>query len=349
MTTLQIVTNFSRKVLAIGAMLFIGGLILYFGIKIGFAVKETLHPTPPPPPTVTYGKLPEITFPEQSNVPSFTYTVNTVEGTLPDLGDRVGVYKMQAVQPNLLALSNATAEVNKAGFASDPITVSDTKYMWTNNETPQKSLTVDIQTNNFSLTSSYQNDTTVTQASNVPDHTHALSTVNDFLTSINASPDDLDDSKTKVSLFAITNGVLTPASSISSAQIVRVDLFQKDVDKLPIYYSQPSYSSMNFLLASTDTGDPQIVEAHFFHQDISSDSATYPIKTAQQAVDDLKSGKAYIASYPTDITQVTIRNINLAYYISDTDQQYLMPIIVLQGDNNFFAYDSAVKDEWIGK
>lgn len=349
MTTLQVVTDLSRKVLAIGAMLIIGGLILYFGIKIGFAVKEALHPTPPPPPTVSYGKLPAINFPPTTNVPTFTYTINTVSGALPDLGDRVAVHKMASTQPSLLALDNAKTAAGAVGFTDDPTSINDTDYVWTNTETPQKRLTINIQTHNFSLNSSYKDDSTVTQASNLPDQSHAISTIHTFLTSLTALPDDIDDSKTKVSLFAITNGTLTPAPSLSSAQIVRVDLFQKDVDKLPIYYVQPSYSSMNFLLASTDAQDPQIVEGHFFHQAISSDSATYPIKTAQQAIDDLKKGQVYIASFPTNVTQITIRNISLGYFMSDSDQNYLMPIIVLQGDNNFIAYDSAVFGSWIEK
>lgn len=349
MTTLQVVTNLSRKVLAIGAMLTIGGLILYFGIKIGFAIKEALHPTPPPPPTVSYGKLPAIIFPTQGDLPSFTYSVNTVTGTLPDLGDRATVHKIKSIQPNLLALDNAKTALNAVGFTNNPKPVNETDYSWTNNETPAKTIMLNIQTDNFALTSSYKDDATIDQATNLPDQTHAIGAINDFLTNLKAVPDDIDDSKTKISLFAISNGTLAPATSLSSAQIVRVDLFQKDVDKLPIYYSQPSYSSMNFLLGSTDTLDPQIVEAHFFHQSISSDSATYPIKTAQNAVDDLKAGKVYIASYPPETTQITIRNITLGYFMSNSQQPYLMPIIILQGDNNFFAYDSAVTDEWIGK
>ena len=348
-TTLQIVTDLSRKILAIGAMLLIGGILLYTAINVGIAVKERLYPTPPPPPTVSFGKLPPITFPQQTNLPTFTYTINTISGALPDLGDRAYIHKIVTVQPNLLALQNVEQSLQALNYNNQPVTISDTDYAWTNTDPLPKTLTVNIQTLNFKLTSNYTADPTVLAAANLPDQPTAVTTATDFLKALNALPTDLNDNKTKVTLFAITNGVLIPASSLSQSQILRIDFFQNDVEKIPIYYSQPSSSPMYMLLASSDTADPQIVGAHFFHQPVDNSRATYPIITAKQAVAALQSGNAYIASYTPGVTNVTIRNISLGYYMSDTPQQYLMPIVVLQGDNNFFAYVSAVTDAWIAK
>lgn len=344
MTTLQIVTDFSRKVLAIAAMITIGGLLIYFGIKIGFAIKEAINPTPPPPPTVSYGKLPPIIFPDSADVTGVSYSVNTVTGDYPDFGDRARIYRIGTQSPSLLALQNATQQLLAAGFASTPQAVSDVLYSWTNSDPLPKTLTYNIQTHDFTMTSNYLHDATVQAATNVPDQPTATGLVTSFLTSIGSQPADIDGNKTKVTLWAISEGQLIPATSLSTAQVVRVDLFQHDVNKLPIYYSQPSYSSMNVLLGSADT-NPQLLAANFYHQSISSDYATYPIKTAQGAFKELQAGKAYIASSGTK--QVTIRSIVLGYFMSDKPQDYLMPIIIFQGDNNFFAYVSAVTDSWI--
>lgn len=347
MTTLQQVTTFTRKFLAIGTMLLLGFLVIYFGVKIGLAIKEKLHPTPPPPPTVTFGKLPDILFPSTTSQPTLNYSLNTITGDLPNFGDRAKVFTMTQVDPNLLALTYAKKSVATVGFSKDPIVVTDTKYAWTNDDPLPKTLTMNIQTHDFTLTSSYMADPTVLQAPNVPDQTTAIQVSKTLLTGLGALPDDLDDSKTKVTLFTIANNNLVSATSLSQAQIVRVDFFQKDVDGHAIYYPQPSYTSMHLLIASTQTQDPQIVGGNFTHQEVGPDNATYPIKTTEEAYKDLQSGNAYIASFDPNNKQVIIRNIALGYYMSDTPQKYLMPIFVFQGDNNFFAYVNAVNPNWI--
>ena len=347
MTTLSKVTQTTRKVLAIGAMLFVGFLLIYFGVKIGLSVKESLYPTPPPPPTVTYGKLPQIPFPTQQHPIAFTYSLNTVSGSYPTFSDRAKIYKIATLDPNLLSMQKAQENIKGLRFESKPSAISDVVYQWTNSETPIKTLQMNIQTNNFIITSPYLNDPTVLGAENVPDQQTSITSTTSFLTSMENFPDDIDTNKTKVSLFAISNNQLIPATSLSNTQIVRVDYFQKDVDKLPLVYATPSLSPMSFLLGSSNALTPQIVEAHFFHQSISDDFATYPIKTAKEAYEDLKNGNAYIASSPSFPTEITIRTISLAYFMSNESMQYLMPVIVFQGDNNFVAYVSAVSENWI--
>ena len=61
----------------------------------------------------------------------------------------------------------------------------------------------------------------------------------------------------------------------------------------------------------------------------------------------MKSQKAYIASYYGGSSNVSIKNIFLGYYIGATKQNYLMPIVIFEGERGFFAYVSAVRDEWI--
>ena len=112
-----------------------------------------------------------------------------------------------------------------------------------------------------------------------------------------------------------------------------------------MYYPRPPYSTINFLIVG-DTIDP-VVEAQFFHQDIAETGETYPIKTADQAFEELRNGKGYIASFFGTSTTVKIKDVTLGYYISDRPQEYLMPIIVFHGDNDFIAYVSAVQNTWI--
>ena len=93
--------------------------------------------------------------------------------------------------------------------------------------------------------------------------------------------------------------------------------------------------------------DEEVLEAKFDHFAIKDSSATYPIKTADEAFFELQGQKAYIASYFGEENTVHLKNVLLGYYMSETEAEYLMPIVIFEGDNGFFAYISAVTDEWI--
>ncbi|MCL5432856.1 MAG: hypothetical protein M1524_01950, partial [Patescibacteria group bacterium] len=77
--------------------------------------------------------------------------------------------------------------------------------------------------------------------------------------------------------------------------------------------------------------------------------ATYPIKTADESFSDLQRGDAYIVSYDGTDPNIKIKNVYLGYYLGDTEQDYLMPIVVFEGNDNFVAFISAIKNEWLGE
>jgi hypothetical protein len=160
-------------------------------------------------------------------------------------------------------------------------------------------------------------------------------------------PTDIDDSKTKTSLYSIEAGVLVPVNKISDTKIVAVDFFQKDIDKLPIYYEKGTSSTIDFWVGKENVA-LEVVNVTFLHKNISNVFSTYAIKTAQQAYSELQGGKAFIAYKDPNISEITIKNVSLGYYIGEADQNFLMPIVVFEGSNNFLAYVSAVRDEWIG-
>lgn len=352
MATLSQVTASTRKLLEFTGIGITAIILLVILFNVGKTIKEMISPTPPTPPTVAFGKLSPINFPTNQTLHSLTYTVNTLDGSLPALPDRVTVYKLQQAQPNLLNLDKAKAIAASAGFLDAPSNLSDTLYRWTTTDTDanlNKSLTIDIQSFDLLYSTSYATNQTVLDAANIPDETTAVKAATDFFAKVSPLPDNIDSSKTKTTLWSIVNGQLIPATSLSNAQIIRVDFFPQNVEKLPIYTITPDDSFIYALIASSDTNNPQVVEAQLYYKVPAADKATYPIKTAQQALDDLKKGNGYIASAPIDTTQVNITNVSLGYFLDSNAQDYLMPIIVFEGDKGFFAYVSALSDDWIAK
>ncbi|OGH08205.1 MAG: hypothetical protein A2152_00600 [Candidatus Levybacteria bacterium RBG_16_35_6] len=346
MITLSKVAFETRAILKWGG---IGiGLIILIWIffALGGTIKKVFFPTPPPPPTVGFGKIQPIKFPPQTEVKDLTYTIDTLSGSLPSFPDRVKVFETTQKEANLLALTNAQKKLNSLGFNSQAVPVDGNVYKWTDRNSVSRTILFDIFSFDFSLTSSYLNDPDVISGKNLPDEKGAIQSGINFLKNLEAYSDDIDEKKTKTNLYSITNSSIVPASSLSNSQLIQVFFFQKDIDKLAVYYSNPNEPPMS-LMVSGGNYQPQIVQGKFNHQIISNENETYPIKTASLAFEELQKGKAYIASYQGTDKNISIKKITLGYFIEDQAQLYVTPIFVFEGNDNFVAYLPAITDEWL--
>lgn len=347
MLTLTKASVETKLILKWGLISIIALFVLFFTFKGILFVKEILFPSPPPKPTLVYGKLSKPIFP-QGLTNNFTYSINTIPGTLPVFEPTYKVYRIQYNPPDLLALQRAQKMVGALGFKTTPYQVSSQIYEWTSNVPSQKHLRMNIVYFSFDLTASLSSDPDIVSARSLPTQRDASNIVKDSLDSMGLYYPDIDDTKTKTAFFKFNNNSFSPASSFSQAQIIKVDLFQKDLGDIPILYEKPDTSSMDFIVAGGAEGG-QIVGAQFTHQTPSTDFATYPVKTANEAFEELKSGKGYIASYFGDSKNISIRNAFIAYFMGNEIQNFLTPIIVFQGDDGFYAYVSAIRDEWTSK
>lgn len=348
MLTLSQATSLTKGIAKWSAIIVGSIILLIILFRVGKMLKEIIAPTPPPAPTVSFGKLPAIEFPNNFSSQEFSYSIDTVTGVLPKFADRAKVFKMEEPTPDLLALRKTEQKVIREGFFPSAARISGNTYQWTDSRSSiLRKISVDIFTSDFSVSSSFLSNQTVVLGTNLPNPEKAKELAQGFLSNISFLYEDLNLEKTKKNLLSIKDSNLVSATSISTAQVIEVDFFQKDVDKMPILYSKNNNSTMNIFVAGGEN-QAQVIKAEFYHQTISSQSATYPIKTASDAFSKLKKGEAYIASTQKD-KDVSVRNVYLGYFMGNRKQDFLMPIIVFEGDNGFVAYVSAVKDEWINK
>lgn len=338
MPTLSQLTGETRTIFKVLGIV-LGAFFLFF---IAITVKNIIFPPPAPPPTVTFGKIP-INLPISSKV--YDYKIDTVTNSLPKVVSQEKVYKIEDEKSDLLALNRATDKVRQVGFTDKGIKISENVYQWVDASTG-RTLTMNIMNNNFNLISNFTQSTNVSPF--LGNANTAIAAGKDFLTRMGLYKNDFDDSKTQVALFSINNFALTPATSISNTQIIRVSFFQKDINGIPVFYPQTVTSPIT-LLVGTIRGENQVVEANFFYQKPSDQSSTYPLKTTQQAFDELKKGNAYIASYAGQSQTVSIKKVYLGYFLSEKRQDFLTPILVFEGNDSFQAFVSAVTDEWVNK
>jgi hypothetical protein len=389
--TLHDTTEFAKKGGIVFALLIGIGIILAIFFKVGAVIHSILFPPKIAPANVAYGKIPAPIFPQSNFNGEYTYSINTVSGALPsDFPDRLNVYPMIINEPDVLNLKNAQQNISNIQFVDSTgntlpaIPIGGPDYEW-RETTPgqtgfQRSIVYNIVSQNFTMNSNYLTQLSVLQAQFIQtmnNPTNAIQPVQDFLSTIGSSTSDIDfsltqnppateDYTTAPKLYSVSNGQLMPTTALANTQVIRVDLYQKEIDytinastnqdlthsqdftmTLPIVYPHPPFSTMNFIVASGQN-EADVSVANFFHQtpNLTPDTqGTYPIKSAQQAFDDLKSGKGYIASYNGTGNQILITNVYLAYYMGATQQNYLTPIVVFEGQNGFFAYVPAITSD----
>lgn len=348
MGTLTETASFSKKIIrysVIGLSLFI---VLKFSWKFFGDIYKTLHPPPPSPPTVGFSKLPSINFPKsEETLPQLTYKLETVGG-LPKLLDVGKVYFMPLMRADLLAPERADSLANKLGFTSEHIAVTPSFFQWQGGF-PKRSLQMDISTMNFKLEYDYKNDQNLLQEKNLPSREEAKKEVVSFLENIGILPNDVGSGRDDFIPLKFMAPNFLPALSISEADFVRVILFREDLDNLPIMPANPKGGLLSFLISGSRVKEKRFVEINFVYHPVDRQRfETYPLKTVSTAWEELKGGLGYVAALGENTDgKIAITKIYLGYFEVETAQDFLQPIFVFEGRNNFFGYVPAVTKEWI--
>ncbi len=349
MTGLTQVAITARKIIRYTAFFIIFLIVGKFALDTGIAIYKKIFPPPPPDPTVKFGKLTKIPFPENNILAKLSYTLETPEGGLPKLSTQAKVFFMPKVNPNLLSLDVATQRAKALGFTNGPQQISDTLYRFTNPNFPSI-LEINIITGTFSISYDLTADRTPL-VSKPPVAEVAASEFRSALSGANALPDDLSGPTTH-NFFKLSDAKLIPALSLSESDVVKVNLFRKTYDDLPSMTGNPNEANVWAIISGSTNREQQIIAAeyHYFPVD-ESQFSTYPIKTPEAAFSELQSGTAFIADIGLnkDGDILKIRRVYLAYFDPESEGDFFQPIYVFEGDNGFTAYLPAVTSDYYGE
>lgn len=340
MAKLADVDNEIRVIGKFAAIGVVALIVLFLVIMSGQFIKTTFFPTPLPPPVEKFGTLPAPDFP-QTNSQGLTYNVNTLTGSLPALGDRINVYKTKTTPASLTALSNIRLALNSIGYNASETKIDENTYQWTNpgNNTM---IQYNIATNDFNINSDLTTSPPASISPFVTAKDSVNQTVTDFLQSIGENTNNIDPTKTTITYLKTENGQLVGAASQSDAQYARIDLFQKDLNKTPIYFSGLGESPMYFILKGEEN-NPQIVSASYANSIPDTNAhSDYPIVSAQNAFEKLQKGNAVVFNN-SNKDNIDITDVALGYYIAP-NQPYFIPIVVFSG-SGFKAYVDALPSQ----
>lgn len=338
----------SRKIIRFTIYFFV--LIIIVRISIGTAGKifRFFFPEPPPPPTVTFGKLPSLPFLDtEVNVENLTFNLETIAGELPEFTDQLRVYFMPRASAGIKDLEIARQKAVSLGFSPSGSELVETVFIFQNKTAPSR-LTMNIVSHVFSI--SYDLRANPQAVNNIPPAPEvAGKQAKSFLTKAEFLKDDLTGPET-YNFIKIVESDFSPAVSLSDSDIIKVNIFRKDFNELPSLSSTPGEANVWFMLSGGDSRTSPVIAAEYKYYPVAEDqNATYPIKTSQQAWDDLKAGKGFIADLGENESIVTVRKVYLAYYDAGQYTEFYQPIVVFEGDNNFMGYVPAVTDDYYGE
>jgi len=314
-------------------------------ILTGFKIYRYFFPAPPPPPTVGFGKLSKIPFPVKDVSEDISYSLETPTGEFPVLPITTKVYYMPKPFSQLMSLDTAKETAASLDFDASTSQVTETVYQFTHERSPAE-LKISIVSGVFSISYDLGKDPSPLDSRPLPPEI-AASKVKSFLSQAGLMADDLTGPVASEPVKLVDNKIIG-AGSLSEANFVRVNIFRKDYDELPCLTSEPDKGNVWFITSGDSQKDKLIIagEYHYFPVD-ETKFETYPIKTAQEAWEEFKNGKGYIASMGQNTNSVVVRRIYLAYYDAGVSTQFFQPIIVFEGDKEFVGYVPAVTSEYL--
>lgn len=329
--TLSQASVFTRKAIIIIFALIILGLILKILFNIGYSIY--IHCCVPPKqilPDYKFGTaLSGPTFPQSpASTSDYSYAIDTVTGNLPK--DTPKVMRIYFVPPSsitLLSADRAKTLAQNLGFPNGPQKISDSVEQFTDNN--GGTITINIANDNFS----YQRIPKGTSTGAVPNPDDTVKLFRQYISNHNLNQEDINNGRTNV---------VYDGPTINESNTVNVSVWPEDIDKFKIVTPDFSNSLIKATLGKAGAETDRFLKFNYYYWSVDTTTfALYPIKTADEAFTDLKSGKGYISQKP-DSNQVSITIVDLGYYESTDPSSYLLPVYIFQGPK-FTALVQAIK------
>lgn len=339
----------ARKIIRFAIYLVILIVVVRVTFATGTKVFRIFFPEPPPKPTVTFGKLTALPFPENLSITEgLTFTLETAEGKLPEFTGQIRVFFMPKAAPNIQGLEFAKQKAVAMGFSPEGRELVESVFLFPNRNSPS-TLNMEIVSGIFSISYNLPANPRALDE-NPPSADTATSQVRSFLARAGFLVDDLSG-PVEHDFIKIEEGRFVNALSQSDGQITKINLYRKGYEDLPSAPLDPDEANVWFMIGGSRERADQIIAAEYHYYPIDEEqSATYPIITAEFAWKELTQGGGFIVGRDDENQlDVTIRNVYLAYFDPGQYTEFYQPIVVFEGDGGFVAYVPAVTPEYYGE
>lgn len=346
--TLTDVNFLSRQAVKVGAIVIVTIIVLQVLITSSIKWWKAMNPPLPTPPSVGFGRLPQLKFPTQTakDKPQI-YTLQTPGGRFPNFGDRAKVFLVVQNSRSIMASEKAKKIAQSFDFVFKETKLKDEVYRWTKSNPIEASLDVNLNDYNLKISSDYLSRPELLKNKELPQGERASDLIKLSLSRASLLADDVATSSGKIAYLKSLGGELFPAESYSDADFIKVDINRVPIDNIYQMYTATGDGIISGVVSGVLKGTDSIVDlAYRYHTIDYQQFHTYPLRTAVYAWNILQKGEGYIVNKGLT-SEAVVRSVTLGYYDSFDSQEYLQPIYIFTGDNNFIGYVSAVDPAYL--
>lgn len=341
-------SNWLRKALPYVILGILGILIIFYSFRLYFAYLESNKPT-----VVTtnliFGKIDKPKIQIATTSANLSFSLDTIEGepAIAIATDTASIYYLPQMPTRFGYREKILLMAKNFGFDvdQDNYTLVDRLATFSSDNSQ---LAIDIGNFNFNFQSEI--DPNLIASSSVTlSNTEIVNRATDLLKTIGRYPDELALGANNVTYLKYDPVIkdFINVDNQSDAQAVEVDFFRPNIG--PITFVTPKFfTSQNYLILYFDKDQVKIIRGQIsFFEKAEDQVGIYPIKTAEQAWTDLKSGKGIVVAGQKGLKNITIKKMFLSYLDPDIYQNFIQPVYVFIGDNDLVAYVTAVKEEYL--
>lgn len=345
--TLTDITQLGRQGVKVVIIFFVVMIVGRFALQSFAAFWKAINPPAPPPPTVGFGLLPQLRFPDkaESEVPT-KYTLELPRGVFPEFPDRAKVFFIPQSTLNLFSDQNGRAIAAKYGFVFEPTILTPRLYRWQKSAPLQSTLQMDIQSMQIRFTTDYLNRPDLLLNSKVPELPQAEQIVKSFMRTGNISDPSILTGSVKSSYLKLQGTQLVDAVSYSDADFVKVSINRTPIDEVYAMHTSDASGVIEAIVAGGSASSAVVDFTSNFKPIDAAQVHTYPVRTPSQAWAVLQAGEGFVAVHD-GADQAVIRRVTLGYYDDFEDQSYLQPVYVFMGDDDFLGYVPAIDSRYI--
>lgn len=346
--TLTEASYYSRKFAPFVVFVFVVLMIFFYSIKL-FLLVVSLNQ-----PKVTYINpifkelKPPIIKNDATTSAGFSFVLDTIDGAPVSATETAQVFLLPQAKFQFDYLPKVYVMAKTLGFDTEIV-----KHKLVNNEAVfddgTRHLAIDINTYNFRYDYDFKKDTELIDTLKTPDQDEAENSAVNFLKSIDKYPDEFTKGKTN-SIFMAYDKISSSAAvvdNLQDANMIEIDFYRPDIGQYPVV-SSSYFNSQNYVVMMVTPNTTRIVSAQMkFFDKSDTQIGVYPLITGQKAYEELLGGKAILVSSGTGKKDIIIKKMFLGYFDPDVYQDYLQPIYIFLGDDNFVSYVPAVSRQYL--
>ena len=347
--TLTDVSYYVRKFYPFAILIVIILLIFYYAFRLTVLYVQSTRVIAPFTNTA-FGKIKKPYLLEASPSAGLQFKLYTIEGVPTTATATAKVFFLPPSQVRFGYKEKVFLIAKTLGFDTE----ATNSYRLINNQAifnePKQKLLIDIRNFNFSYRYFFEDDKELVNQAVTPDGQESQSKAVDFLQSIGAYPQEFSQGKTNIIFLRYNpeNKSIAILKDNQKANLVEVDFYRPDIEGLPVISPKYFNSQHYVLMMFTKDGETRILRSDLsFFEKSEAQVGVYPLKTGDEAYAELTGGKGMVVSNPRGKKNITIRKMFVGYLDPDTYQDYLEPIYVFLGDDNFVAYVSAISSEFL--